>query len=370
MGQRQGALEDMVAGAGFWRGKRVLVTGHSGFKGSWLSLWLQSLGAETIGYSLPPPTQPSLFEVARVAEGMDSITGDIRDLEHLCSIVAKYRPQVVIHMAAQALVRSSYSDPVETYSTNVMGTVNLLEAVRRAGGVKAVVSVSSDKCYENKEWLWGYRENEPMGGYDPYSSSKGCAELVTAAYRSSYFNASRYAEHGVALASARAGNVIGGGDWAEDRLIPDVLRAIGRNEPVVIRNPHAVRPWQHVLEPLSGYLTLAEKLYTEGPAYAEGWNFGPVDEDAKPVQWIVEQLTAQWGEGASWQLDGNPQPHEAHYLKLDCSKARAKLGWHPRWNLPTTLKSIIHWHKQMLLGDNLKMVSLQQIADYHSHIHP
>ena len=365
MGQRQSALEEMVTGAGFWQGKRVLITGHTGFKGSWLSLWLQSLGAEVTGYSLPPPTQPSLFEVASVAAGMGSITGDVRDLEHLSSVIAKYRPQVVIHMAAQALVRQSYAEPVETYSTNVMGTVNLLEAVRRAGGVKAVVNVTSDKCYENREWLWGYRENEAMGGYDPYSSSKGCAELVTAAYRNSFFNPLRHAEHGVALASARAGNVIGGGDWAEDRLIPDILRAIERNDPVVIRNPHAVRPWQHVLEPLSGYLALAEKLYTLGPAYSESWNFGPADDDAKPVQWIVEQLTAQWGEGASWQLDSKPQPHEAHYLKLDCSKAKARLDWRPHWNLATTLESIIHWHKAMYAGSDMKALTCKQIISYH-----
>ncbi len=354
----------------FWQGKRVFLTGHTGFKGSWLSLWLQTLGAELTGYALAPPTKPSLFEVGHVGEGMHSIIADVRDAAALAKAMREAKPEVVIHMAAQPLVRYSYQEPVETYAINVMGTVHLLEAVRQTGTVRALVNVTSDKCYENKEWLWGYRETEPMGGHDPYSNSKGCAELVTAAYRSSYFNPATHGEHGVAIASARAGNVIGGGDWAEDRLIPDILRAIQARQPVQIRNPHAVRPWQHVLEPLSGYLTLAEKLYTEGPAYAEAWNFGPPDTDARPVQWIVEQLTAQWGEGASWQLDANAHPHEAHTLKLDCSKARARLGWHPRWDLPTALAGIVRWHKQMLLGDNMQTVSLQQIADFQSQVHP
>ncbi|WP_310451837.1 CDP-glucose 4,6-dehydratase [Sulfuritalea sp.] len=355
---------------GFWRGKRVFLTGHTGFKGSWLSIWLQQLGADVTGYALNPPTNPSLFEVANVGEGMRSIIADIREAEALARAMREARPEIVIHMAAQPLVRYSYEAPVETYATNVMGTVHLLEAVRQTDTVRAVVIVTSDKCYENKEWPWGYRENEPMGGYDPYSNSKGCAELVTAAYRNSYFNPAKHREHGVAIGSGRAGNVIGGGDWAADRLIPDILRAIEAGRPVHIRSPHAIRPWQHVLEPLSGYLKLAEKLFSDGPAYAEGWNFGPADEDAKPVQWIVERLTQSWGEGASWELDTDPQPHEAHYLKLDCSKARAKLGWHPRWNLQTTLQSIIHWHKQVLSGDNMQMASLRQIADYQSHIHP
>lgn len=349
----------------------MLITGHTGFKGSWLSLWLQSLGAQVVGYALSPPTKPSLFEVAEVSKGMTSIIGDIRDLEHLRAVFAEHRPEIVIHMAAQPLVRYSYVEPVETYSTNVMGTVNLLEAVRSTNSVKAVVNVTTDKCYENREWAWGYRENEPMGGYDPYSSSKGCAELVTAAYRNSYFHPEKYNTHGVAIASGRAGNVIGGGDWAGDRLIPDIMRAIMQGNPVNIRSPHSIRPWQHVLEPLSGYLILAQKLYEEGPGYAEGWNFGPNDEDAKPVQWIVEKLTQAWGEGASWVLDGGDHPHEAHYLKLDCSKAKARLDWHPRWDLPTTLDSIIQWHKQWLAGDNMQKVSLQQIADYQTHIvHP
>jgi CDP-glucose 4,6-dehydratase len=267
-------------------------------------------------------------------------------------------------MAAQPLVRYSYQAPVETYATNVMGTVHLLEAVRQTDTVRAVVNITSDKCYENKEWPWGYRENEAMGGYDPYSSSKGCAELVTAAYRNSYFNPAKHSEHGVAIATGRAGNVIGGGDWAQDRLIPDILRFIEAGKPVPIRSPHATRPWQHVLEPLSGYLALAERLYTEGSAYAEGWNFGPADTDTKPVQWIVEQLTAQWGAGASWHLDQNPQPHEARYLKLDCSKARAELGWHPKWQLTDTLASIVVWHKAQLDGADMNAFTLNQINQY------
>jgi len=361
---RQGTLEGLVVSPAFWKGKRVLLTGHTGFKGSWMSLWLQSMGAQVTGYALAPPTDPSLFEAAKVGKGMTSIIGDIRDLEHLRAVFAEHKPEIVIHMAAQPLVRYSYIEPVETYSTNVMGTVNLLEAVRSTKSVKAVVNVTSDKCYENREWAWGYRENEAMGGFDPYSSSKGCAELVAAAYRNSYFNPEKYKEHGVALASVRAGNVIGGGDWAEDRLIPDIIRAIAQNKPVNIRNPHAIRPWQHVLEPLSGYLLLAQKLYEEGASYGEGWNFGPNDEDAKPVQWIVEKLTKAWGEGASWKLDGGNHPHEAHYLKLDCSKAKARLDWHPRWHLDQALGAIIDWQRAYRDGKDMGEFSLAQIKGY------
>lgn len=350
--------------AAFWQGKRVFLTGHTGFKGGWLSLWLQQLGAEVTGYALEAPTTPSLFEVAGVARGMVSIIGDVRDGEALKRAMAEARPEIVIHMAAQPLVRYSYVNPVETYATNVMGVVNLLEAVRATPGVRSVVNVTSDKCYENREWPWGYRENEAMGGYDPYSNSKGCAELVTAGYRSSFFNAEKYAEHSIALGSGRAGNVIGGGDWALDRLIPDMLRAIGAGQPVMIRNPHSIRPWQHVLEPLSGYLTLAEKLYTEGPVHAEGWNFGPHDIDAKPVEWIIERMTQEWGAGASWQLDGQNHPHEATYLKLDCSKARGQLGWHPRWDIGQTIAKIVEWHKACDQGADMRAFTLAQITTY------
>jgi CDP-glucose 4,6-dehydratase len=348
----------------FWQGKRVLLTGHTGFKGSWLSLWLQSMGAQVVGYALTPPTNPSLFEVAKVAQGMTSIIGDIRDLSHLQKVFAEHQPEIVIHMAAQPLVRYSYLEPVETYSTNVMGVVNLLEAVRQTKSVKAVVNVTTDKCYENREWAWGYRENEAMGGFDPYSSSKGCAELVTAAYRNSYFHPEKYHEHGVAIATGRAGNVIGGGDWAEDRLIPDTMRAIVSGRPVHIRSPHSIRPWQHVLEPLSGYLLLAQRLYEKGPAFAEAWNFGPNDEDAKPVDWILDKLTMTWGDGASWHLDKGEHPHEAHYLKLDCSKAKSQLQWQPKWSLATAIEEICVWHKAHTAGADMQAMCLHQIKQY------
>lgn len=364
MANRHSAVEGLVVNASFWSGKKVFVTGHTGFKGSWLCLWLQQLGADVTGYALQPPTNPSLFEVAQVAQGMHSIIGDIRDGAALTRAMQTAVPDIVIHMAAQPLVRYSYSAPVETYATNVMGTVHLLEAVRNTSSVRAVVNVTSDKCYDNKEWVWGYRENEAMGGYDPYSSSKGCAELVASAYRNSYFNPAKYNEHRVALASGRAGNVIGGGDWADDRLIPDILRAISAGQPVIIRNPHAIRPWQHVLEPLAGYLQLAQKLYEDGVSYAEGWNFGPNDEDAQPVQWIVEQLTQQWGEGASWQLDQAEHPHEAHYLKLDCSKAKMRLDWQPRWSLATTLKMIVAWQHAYLAKEDMRLCTLNQISQF------
>ena len=362
----QGSVEGMEMSPAFWKGKRVLLTGHTGFKGSWLSLWLQSMGAQVVGYALAPPSTPSLFEVAKVGDDMTSVIGDIRDLEHLRCVFAEHQPEIVIHMAAQALVRYSYIEPVETYSTNVMGTVNLLEAVRATASVKAVVNVTSDKCYENREWEWGYRENEAMGGYDPYSSSKGCAELVTSAYRNSYFHPEKFETHGVAIASGRAGNVIGGGDWADDRLIPDIMRAIMQGKPVNIRSPHAIRPWQHVLEPLAGYLLLVQKLYEEGASYAEGWNFGPNEQDAKPVQWIVEKLTQAWGEGASWTLDGGNHPHEAHYLKLDCSKAKMRLDWAPRWHLEEALSAIIEWQRAYRDGKAMRALTLDQIQLYMS----
>lgn len=342
----------------FWRNKRVFLTGHTGFKGSWLSLWLQSMDTQVVGYALAPPTNPSLFEIAGVGSGMTSIIGDIRDLTRLREVFAEYRPEIVIHMAAQPLVRYSYAEPVETYSTNVMGTVNLLEAARNTASVRAVVNVTTDKCYENREWLWGCRENEAMGGFDPYSSSKGCAELVTAAYRRSFFEPA-----GIALASARAGNVIGGGDWAEDRLIPDFLRAIDAGVTLKIRSPQSTRPWQHVLEPLSGYLRLAEYLFIQGETFAEGWNFGPNDEDARPVRWIVERL-AQMHPGVNWECDEAPQPHEAHYLKLDSSKAKSRLGWQARWRLPTALQKTLEWHQAWRNGEDMQAVTLSQIAQY------
>ncbi len=350
----------------FWKDKKVLITGHTGFKGSWLSLWLQGLGADVLGYALPPPTEPSLFKVANVADGMTSIIGDVRDLEHLQAVITEHRPEVIIHMAAQPLVRYSYENPIETYGTNVMGTANVLEAVRQSDSARVVVCITSDKCYDNKEWLWGYRENEPMGGHDPYSSSKGCAELVIAAYRNSYFSADEPECRTVALASARAGNVIGGGDWAQDRLVPDIMQAILANRPVIIRYPHAIRPWQHVLEPLSGYLSLAEMLWEQGPEFAQAWNLGPSDEDAKPVSWVAEKLTTLWGENARWELDA-PQaqhPHEAAYLKLDCSKAKSLLKWSPKLDLPTTLEWIVEWYRGYQHNQNMRHLTEAQIARY------
>ena len=348
----------------FWKDKRVFLTGHTGFKGSWLALWLQTLGAKVVGYALIPPTRPSLYEVAGIEGGMRSIIGDIRDLAKLQRIFAEISPEIVFHMAAQPLVRYSYQEPVETYSTNVMGTVNLLEVVRKIPGVKAVVNITTDKCYENREWAWGYRENEPMGGLDPYSNSKGCSELVSAAYRSSYFHVDSYAQHGVALATARAGNVIGGGDWANDRLIPDILAAFERGDPVAIRNPNSTRPWQHVLEPLRGYLMLAERLFVDGPKFAEGWNFGPNDDDAKPVGWLVQQMAELNGSGAQWEPDATYQPHEAQYLKLDISKARSLLNWQPALCLRTALQLIMEWTREYGKGADMHAFTISQIRNY------
>jgi len=364
MGYESSALEVMEGLKGkvnpsFWKGKKVFLTGHTGFKGSWLSLWLQSMGAVVKGYSLAPPTNPSLFVVADVATNMESQIGDIRDLELVKQSMLSFNPDILIHMAAQPLVRLSYVEPVDTYTTNVIGTVNVLEAARVCPNLKAIVSVTTDKCYENKEWAWGYRENEPMGGHDPYSSSKGCAELVSSAYRNSFFNT----KDSAALATARAGNVIGGGDWADDRLIPDILKAFENSKSVVVRNPLSTRPWQHVLEPLSGYLVLAEHLYQSGQEYAQAWNFGPKDEDCKSVQWILDRMVATWGAGAGWELDQNNNPHEAGFLKLDCSKAALELHWHPRWNLEHTLNLIVHWHQDWRAGKNMNEICLKEKDD-------
>lgn len=344
----------------FWEGKKVFITGHTGFKGSWLVLWLQSMGASVKGFALEPPSVPSLFKEANVNHGMESQVGDIRDLDTICASMKAFNPDILIHMAAQPLVRLSYDEPVQTYATNVMGTVHVLEAARACSNLRVIINVTTDKCYENREWEWGYREDEPMGGHDPYSNSKGCSELVTAAYRSSFFNS----ENSAAVATARAGNVIGGGDWAADRLIPDILRAFEQSKPVVIRNPAATRPWQHVLEPLSGYLVLAENLWSQGQQFAQGWNFGPTDEDARPVEWILDRMTDNWGQGASWQLDGTAQPHEARYLKLDISKARLRLKWAPSWHLESTLDHIVSWHREWLNGANTQELCLKEIRSF------
>ena len=359
MVERQGAVEVLEMNTQFWRGRRVLMTGHTGFKGSWLCLWLTSLGAEVHGYALPPPTDPSLFEVAKIGDLLAaSEMADLRNGEALSAVVSRACPEIVFHLAAKPLVRYSYREPVETYAVNVMGTVNLLEAIRQTDCVRAVVCVTTDKCYENREWPWGYRENEPLGGHDPYASSKACAELVSTAYRHSFFSAS-----GVALATARAGNVIGGGDWAADRLLPDILRALDAGEPLTIRSPGAIRPWQHVLEPLSGYMALAEALVASGAQAAEAWNFGPVDDDARPVGWILDRLSARVPE-LRWQCDASPQPHEANYLKLDSSKARARLGWAPRWRLDKALDMTVDWHRAWRQGGDMRAASLAQIAEY------
>jgi CDP-glucose 4,6-dehydratase len=359
MAKRASPLESMGIVSDFWQGKKVFLTGHTGFKGSWLSLWLHSLGAEVHGYALNPSTEPNLFAEAGVAENLASSTiADIRDATSLEKAMLLAQPDIVFHLAAQPLVRYSYAEPVETYATNVMGTVNLFEAVRKTSSARAVINVTTDKCYENRESLRPYTEGDSMGGYDPYSSSKGCSELVTAAYRRSFL-----AEAGVSVATARAGNVVGGGDWSEDRLIPDFLRAIDKNQPLVVRSPKAIRPWQHVLEPLAGYLLLAENLYTQGEKFAQGWNFGPSDEDAQSVAWIVEKLIATIP-NASWKVDEQPQLHEANYLKLDSSKARSQLGWQPRWNLETALEKIVSWHLAWHNQKDMRQFSLDQIATY------
>lgn len=347
--------------ADFWRGKRVFLTGHTGFKGSWLSLWLQSLGAEVHGYALAPPTETNLFGVANVEYGMaSSVLADIRAADTLLSAMNRAKPEIVFHLAAQPLVRDSYLRPVETYQVNVMGTVLLLEAVRDTPGVSAIVNITTDKCYQNRAGLWSYREGDAMGGFDPYSSSKACAELVTSAYRQSFLTAA-----GIALASARAGNVIGGGDWAKDRLIPDLLRAMDAGETLRIRAPHAIRPWQHVLESLSGYLTLAERLCTGGMPFAEAWNFGPRDEDARPVEWIVSYMAAR-RKDVRWQYDDAPHPHEESYLKLDSSKAHSQLNWQPQWSLATALQKTLDWHDAWRNGAEMRSVTLSQIAAYQS----
>lgn len=348
----------------FWRGKRVFLTGHTGFKGSWLSLWLHSMGAKVHGYALPPPTNPALFDVAGVVRCLAHTLGDVRDIAALRTAMVAAQPEVVIHMAAQPLVRLSYAEPADTYATNVMGTVNLLDAVRGVPGVRAVVNVTTDKCYDNREWLWGYREDDALGGHDPYSSSKACAEIVTAAYRRSFFQ-----QGGPAIASARAGNVIGGGDWAADRLVPDVLRSFERGQAVSIRHPNATRPWQHVLEPLSGYLMLAQALCTEGQAVAEAWNFGPADSDARPVHWIVEALVQRWGDGAAWGMNDNASPHEAGQLRLDSAKSRQRLGWQPRWPLSLSLDRVVDWHQAWLRGEDMHRVCIQQVSDYCNDMH-
>jgi CDP-glucose 4,6-dehydratase len=355
----QGAAPAGIVEPRFWRGRRVLLTGHTGFKGAWLSLWLQRMGAELTGLSVGVPTEPSLYQLARVGEGLTTVDADVRDFDAVARAVAEARPEVVIHMAAQSLVRRSFSDPRGTYETNVMGTVNVLEAVRVGGGARVVVNVTSDKCYENREWEWGYREYEPKGGHDPYSNSKGCAELVTDAFRRSFFAV----DGETRLASARAGNVIGGGDWGEDRLIPDIMRGALAGAPILIRNPEAIRPWQHVLNPLSGYLILAQALWDDA-TLADGWNFGPTDEDARPVRWIADRLSELWPDELDWRIDEGPHPHEARYLKLDSSRARARLRWAPRLDLGQALEAIVAWYRALRENADMREVTARQIESF------
>ena len=342
----------------FWKGKRVFLTGHTGFKGSWLSLWLCSLGAEVRGYALNPPTSPSLFNEAKIDTIIDSQIADIRDQDTLHESMTGFNPDILIHMAAQPLVRYSYDAPIETYEVNVIGTAKVLEVARSCPNLRAIVNITTDKCYENDGRAEGYKENDPMGGYDPYSSSKGCAELVASSYRRSFLQ-----DQGIGIASVRAGNVIGGGDWADDRLIPDILRSFEKNKPVVIRNPKATRPWQHVLEPLSGYLILAQNLYKDQKKYAEGWNFGPNEKDVQPVDWILDKMISKWP-NSSWELDNNSNPHEAGFLKLDISKAKSKLDWSPVWKLSCTLEKIVIWHKAWLDKKDMQAVCLAEIEEY------
>ena len=362
MGERSGALEMLVGEmlVGDWRGRRVFLTGHTGFKGSWLALWLHQLGAEVTGFALPPPTDPSLFEQARVAALLTHVEGDIRDFNAVTTAMRAARPEVVFHLAAQPLVRLSYEQPVETYATNVMGTVHVLEAARQSGGVKAFVCITTDKCYENREWVRPYRESDAMGGYDPYSSSKGAAELVVAAYRRSFMT-----EAGIGLASVRAGNVIGGGDWAADRLVPDLIKAFEAGEAPAIRSPDAVRPWQHVLEALGGYLLIAERLLAGDPGLSDAWNFGPADDDARPVSWIVDRIRTAWGGDAAAPARWNGAiPHEAGLLRLDTTKARSLLGWRPALPLGEALGWIVDWHKRTGNGADARAVTLEQITAY------
>ncbi len=348
----------------FWKNKKVLITGHTGFKGSWLSLWLQDKGARVIGYALPPLTTPSFFEIGKIAESMISIEGDIRNLDHLIAVIKKHEPEILIHMAAQSLVRYSYQHPLETYETNVMGTLNVLEAIRQTRTVRAALIITSDKCYKNDERARGYRETDAMGGNDPYSSSKGCAELVTTTYCKSFFSKKEPSEPTISVASARAGNVIGGGDWGADRLIPDIIRAVMNDKPLVIRNPGAVRPWQHVLEPLNGYLGLIENLWTQGSQFEGGWNFGPIDDDCKPVDWILKALNNLWDGGIQWELDTVENPPEAFLLKVDSSKARSLLEWSTKLSVNKALAWVVEWYQGYLNQQNMRRLSEEQIQRY------
>jgi CDP-glucose 4,6-dehydratase len=348
----------------FWRGRAVFLTGHTGFKGSWLTIWLHQLGARVTGYALDPPTDPSLFALAAAGEGIEDLRGDVRDRAALASAIRRAKPDIVLHMAAQSLVRVSYEAPVETYATNVMGTVHVLDAMRGVPTIRAAVVVTSDKCYENREWDRGYREDDALGGYDPYSSSKGCAEIVTAAYRRSFFGHGDGAARGAAIASARAGNVIGGGDWAPDRLLPDLLRAFAERRPAIIRNPSSTRPWQHVLEPLRGYLTLAERLWSDAARAQGSWNFGPLESDVKPVAWIADEAAAKWGDSASWDTGPGAHPHEARSLQLDVTKAQNELGWKPVLSAEDAIDMTVRWYRALRDGASARVLTVRDIEEY------
>lgn len=347
----------------FWKDRRVFVTGHTGFKGSWLCLWLDHVGARVTGYALDPPTDPSLFELGRISELIDHHIGDVRDLVALETALRDAQPEVVIHMAAQSLVRYSYENPVETFSTNVLGTVHILDAVRRVPSVRAVVVVTSDKCYFNEEWVWGYREDARLGGHDPYSGSKGAAELVVTAYQHSFFHPERNPDLAV-VGSARAGNVIGGGDWAVDRLVPDIMSSLLEGQPTLIRKPQATRPWQYVLEPLNGYLMLAERLFNDGHGFASAWNFGPSEEGERTVGWIIERLYALWPADFDWERDDNPAPPESGFLKLDASRAHAYLGWRPKLDLETALEWIVNWYRRYEAGEDVRDECMTEIRRF------
>nr|WP_246238900.1 MULTISPECIES: CDP-glucose 4,6-dehydratase [Paenibacillus] len=357
-------IMDMI-NRSFWKGKKVFLTGHTGFKGSWLAIWLQMLGAEVIGYGLKPKNENDIFNVAKLDKHIVDIRADVRDLNRLKNEIKQHKPDIVFHLAAQPLVLHSYQDPVYTYETNVMGTLHLLEAIRESDTIRAGIIVTSDKCYENKEQIWGYRENDPMGGYDPYSSSKGCAEILTASYRNSFFNSSNYVVHQKAVATVRAGNVIGGGDWSEHRLVPDCISSLIANNKIEIRNPKSIRPWQHVIEPLHGYLILAEKLFSEGTTVAEGWNFGPDEHNALEVEYVVKMLIEKWNSPAEYKVTSNSNVHEATYLKLDCSRARTLLQWHPKWNIDSTIQKVVEWTQAFINGEDMFKVSQNQIKEYY-----
>jgi CDP-glucose 4,6-dehydratase len=361
MEQRQSSLESLV-NSKFWQGKRTLITGHTGFKGSWLTLWLYKLGANITGFSIDVPTKPSLFELIHIKDEINSVIGDIRNFEHIKDVVEEFRPQIVIHMAAQSLVRVSYQNPRETFETNIMGTVNLLDALRQIACAHVIINVTSDKCYENSGLNNRYTEGDPMGGYDPYSNSKGSSELVTSSYRNSFFNIDKFDSHKVGLASVRAGNVIGGGDWSKDRLMTDIMNSLINDVEIKIRNPDAIRPWQHVLDPLNGYIMLAEKLWSDGQTYSEAWNFGP--EEEKPVSWILNKVSQLYGKPVKYSIDKSDQPHEAMVLRLDCNKAMLKLGWKPKMNLELGLKYTVDWYKHYENQDDMRKITENQIDTF------